>query len=152
MKKQYALLLAASMFAFGFGLNNFAMSSVNQKIAVVDVNQVVTKSAQVQALKKEQTKKMEDLQKWVKTVKSDVEKQKTQEGKIKLAQKYDGELIKKREAIAKDYQAKLQKIDKSISDTIVNQAKASGYDVVLTKSVVLYGGDDITAAIAKAVK
>ena len=152
MKKQYALILAASMFAFGFGLNNFAMSNVNQKIAVVDVNQVVTKSAQVQALKKEQAKKMEDLQKWVKAVKSDVEKQKTQEGKIKLAQKYDNELIKKREAIAKDYQAKLQKIDKSITDTITNQAKASGYDVVLTKSVVLYGGDDITSTIAKAVK
>ena len=152
MKKQYALILAASMFAFGFGLNNFAMSNVNQKIAVVDVSQVVTKSAQVQALKKEQAKKMEDLQKWVKTVKSDVEKQKTQESKIKLAQKYDSELVKKREAIAKDYQAKLQKIDKSITDTITNQAKASGYDVVLTKSVVLYGGDDITATIAKAVK
>jgi len=152
MKKKYALLLAATMFAFGFGLNNFAMSDVNQKIAVVDVNQVVNKSAQVQALKKEQTKKMEDLQKWIKTVKADVDKQTTNEGKVKLAQKYDSELIKKREAIAKSYQEKLKEIDKSISSTIVTQAKASGYNIVLAKSVVLYGGDDITAAISKVVK
>lgn len=152
MKKKYAILLGVMMFAFGFGLNNIAMSDVNQKIAVVDVNQVVNKSAQVQALKKEQAKKTEELQKWIKTVKADVDKQTTNEAKVKLAQKYDGELAKKREAIAKTYQEKLKEIDKSISTTITTQAKASGYDVVLAKSVVLYGGDDITAAISKAVK
>ena len=40
----------------------------------------------------------------------------------------------------------------SISSTIAAQAKAKGYDIVLAKSTVLYGGEDITAEIAKIVK
>ena len=43
-------------------------------------------------------------------------------------------------------------IDKSISATIQTQAKKSGYDLVLAKGIVLYGGNDITAEIQKLVK
>lgn len=152
MKKQNALLLAAIMFTAGFGLNNIAMSNVSQKIAVVDVNQVVLKSAQVQSLKKEQATKTAELQKWLKNVRTDIEKQQTLAGKEKLAKKYDAEFLKKKETIAKDYQTKLQAIDKNITATIQNTAKTQGYDIVLAKSIVLYGGEDITAAIAKVVK
>lgn len=123
-----------------------------QKIAVVDVQTVVAQSQQVKALKQEQTKKMQDLEKWLTTVKTDVEKQQTQEGKEKLLKKYNAEFAKKKEAIAKDYQARLQTIDKSISDTIAQQAKAKGYDIVISKGMVLYGGDDITADVTKVVK
>lgn len=113
---------------------------------------VVAQSQQVKALKQEQTKKMQDLEKWLTTVKTDVEKQQTQEGKEKLLKKYNAEFAKKKEAIAKDYQARLQTIDKSISDTIAQQAKAKGYDIVISKGMVLYGGDDITADVTKVVK
>ena len=47
---------------------------------------------------------------------------------------------------------KLQAIDKSITATIAQEAKAQNYNLVLSKSSVLYGGDDITASIAKNVK
>ena len=123
-----------------------------QKIAVVDVQAVVAQSQQVKALKQEQTKKMQDLEKWLKTVNEDVAKQKTDDGKKKLTEKYNAEFAKKKEAIAKDYQARLQTIDKSISDTIAQQAKAKGYDIVISKGMVLYGGDDITADVTKVVK
>ena len=122
------------------------------KIAVVDVPAVVAQSQQVQALKKEQTKKIQDLKKWLSTVRADVQKQKTEEGKDKLLKKYNAEFAKKKEAIAKDYQARLQAVDKSISETIAQQAKAKGYDIVISKGMVLYGGDDITADINKVVK
>ena len=123
-----------------------------EKIAVVDVQAVVAQSKQVQALKTERVKKLEELQKWLKTVNEDVAKQKTDDGKQKLTAKYNAEFAKKQEAIAKDYQARLQAIDKSISDTIAQQAKAKGYDIVISKGMVLYGGDDITADITKVVK
>lgn len=123
-----------------------------QRIAVVDVQAVVAKSAQVQALKKEQQAKMQDLEKWLKTVRADVEKQQTKEGKEKLIKKYDADFAKKKEAIAKNYQTKLQAIDKSITETIAATAKTKGYDMVITKGVVVYGGEDITADIQKAVK
>lgn len=123
-----------------------------ERIAVVDVPAVVAQSQQVQALKKEQTKKIQDLEKWLTTVRADVEKQKTEEGKDKLLKKYNAEFAKKKEAIAKDYAARLQAVDKSISETIAQQAKAKGYDIVISKGIVLYGGDDITADINKVVK
>ena len=92
MKKQITTLtIAAVAFISGLGINNFAMSDVpaNYKIAIVDVNAVVQKSAQVQALKKEQQEKLQELQKWLETVRADVQKQSTKEGKEKLVKKYE---------------------------------------------------------------
>ncbi|MCQ2744473.1 MAG: OmpH family outer membrane protein [bacterium] len=146
------LLAIISAFAIGFGINNFAVSNGISKIAVVDVPAVVSKSAQVKALKKEQATKTAEIQNWLKVATADVEKQKTKEGKEKLIKKYNEEYSKKQLAITKNYEQKLIAIDKSISATIAQQAKASGYDVVLAKGVVLYGGDDLTEAIAKVVK
>ena len=100
MKKQITTLtIAATAFIMGLGINNFAMSDVpsNYKVAVVDVNAVVQKSAQVQALKKEQQEKMQELQKWLETVRADVQKQSTKEGKEKLVKKYDAEFAKKQQ-------------------------------------------------------
>ena len=153
-QKITTLTIAIAAFAIGLGFNNFAMSDIpaNYKVAVVDINAVVSKSAQVQALKKEQQTKMKELQKWLETVRADVQKQSTQEGKDKLIKKYDAEFAKKQEAIKKNYATKLQAIDKSISETIATEAKAKNYNLVLSKGMVLYGGDDITASISKVVK
>ena len=134
------------------GLSSMNAAFADTKVAIVDVQAVVSQSQQVQALKREETKKIQELEKWLKTVNDDVAKQQTEEGKQKLTKKYNEEFAKKRETIAKDYQEKLQKIDKSISDTIAQQAKAKGYDMVIAKGIVLYGGDDITADIQKVVK
>ena len=145
MKKTLSLVLTALLLSSGIAM-------AEQRIAVIDVPAVVAKSAQVQALKKEQQAKMQDLEKWLKTAQADVEKQKTQEGKEKLLKKYNAEFAKKKEAIAKDYQARLQAVDKSITETIAVTAKSKGYDMVISKGIVVYGGDDITADIQKTVK
>ncbi len=145
--------IACLVLGIAIGANNFAMSDISaQKIAVVDIQSVVAKSAQVKALKNEQTKKAQELSKWLETVNADIKKQSTEENKQKLLKKYDAELARKKELIAKEYAQKLSAIDKSISDTIANHAKLNGYDIVITKSSVLYGGEDITEQIAKAVK
>ena len=144
------LLTIVAMMAVGFSMNSAVMAE--GKIAVVDVQAVVAKSAQVQALKKDQQTKMKELDKWLKVAQADVEKQKSQEGKEKLLKKYNTDFAKKKEEIAKNYQTKLKEIDASITNTIATEAKAKGYDMVITKGVVIYGGDDITAAVQKAVK
>ena len=136
-------LLVTTLLLAALGISNAAMADT--KIAVVDIQAVVNKSAQVQALKKEQQTKMQELEKWLTTARADVEKQKTQEGKEKLLKKYNTDFEKKKADIAKNYQNKLQAIDKSITGTIVNEAKTKGYDLVLSKQgAVLYGGLDIT--------
>lgn len=152
MKNKLNIIAIITAFVVGIGFNNFAMSNVPSKIAVVDVNKVVGQSPSVMALRKEQNLKIEELQKWIKTAQADVTKQSTEEGKIKLAKKYDEELAKKQNAMQKTYTEKLQVIDKSISKVIADEAKAKGYDIVLAKGVVLYGGDDITNTVAKIIK
>ncbi len=145
MKKVLSLTLMALILGSGLAM-------AEQRIAVVDVQAVVSKSAQVQALKKEQQSKMQDLEKWLKTAQADVQKQQTKEGKEKLLKKYNTEFGKKKEAIAKDYAARLQAVDKSITDTIATQARLKGYNMVISKGVVVFGGDDITADVQKVVK
>ena len=145
MKKTLSFVLTLLLLGTGAAM-------AEQKIAVVDIPAVVAKSAQVQALKKEQQAKMQDLEKWLKFVQADVEKQQTQEGKEKLLKKYNAEFAKKKETLAKNYQSQLQAIDKSITETISATAKAKGYDIVISKNVVVYGGDDITAELQKLVK
>ena len=153
MKKRYALLLAVATLVLGYGLNNAAISDTAVKnIAFVDVGAVVSSSAQVQALKIENETKSQELEKWIQTVQKDVEKQKTKEAKEKLIKKYNADFEKKKMDLAKTYQTKLQAIDKSISDSIAQQAKLNGYDIVLSKGVVLYGGDDLTDEVKKVVK
>ena len=151
MKNLKKAMLVVAMSVLVFGANNFAMADT-QKIAVVNVPAVVEASSQVQALRKEQQVKMKELQKWLEVVKSDVDKQKTKEGKETLIKKYDTEFAKKQEAIRADYTKKLQAIDKNISTVIAAEAKAQGFDIVLAKGVVLYGCVDITSAVSKKVK
>ena len=146
MKKFGLIVLMATV----LGVYNSALAA--EKIAVIDVPAVVSKSSQVEALKKEQTKKIEELQKWLANVKKDIDKQQTDEGKAKLRKKYEAEYVKKQEAMRKSYMEKLQAIDKSINATIAEQAKAKGYDMIIAKGVIIYGGDDITEDVIKAVK
>ena len=152
MSKTKLSLAVLAAFVIGFASNNFAFSDGANKIAVVDVQQVVGASAQVKALKKEQETKVKDLQKFIEKARKDVAATSDVKKKQSLEEKYNKELKTKQEAIGKNYNEKLSAIDKSISTQISNYAKMQGYDVVLAKGVVLYGGDDITEAISKAVK
>ena len=144
-------LLVSTLLLATLGITNAAMADT--RIAVVDVQAIVASSSQVQALKKEQQTKLQELDKWLKKVKEDVDKQQTKEGKEKLLKKYDGEFLKKQNDIKSNYAKKLQAIDVNITQAIANEAKAKGYNLVLSKQgQVLYSSDDLTANIQKAVK
>ena len=67
-------------------------------------------------------------------------------------EKYTKELQDKKSKMDADYANKLKAIDASISKKIEEQAVLKGYDVVLSKGIVLYGGQDITNEVIKAVK
>ena len=151
-KKIKVLVLAVSTFMVGFSINNFAMSDVTSKIAVVDVPEVVNSSTQVKALKKEQEAKAKEIVAFVEKARKDVAGTTDVKKKQALEDKYNKELKIKKEAMDKNYATKLSAIDKSISDQVASQAKAGGYDIVLAKGVVLYGGFDITEAVKKSVK
>lgn len=148
--KYFALTLSA--FVIGMTVNNYAISNVPSKIAVVDVQKVVAASTQVKNLKAEREKKIQGLASFVKTARETVAKETDAKKKKALEDKYNKELNAKKEAIQKDYTNKLTAIDKSMTAIIAQKAKAANYDIVLAKGMVLYGGTDITAEIEKAVK
>lgn len=139
-------------FAAGVAFSNYAMSDVPSKIAVVDVQAVVNSSSQVQALKKEQQAKTKDIVAFVEKARKDVAAVTDVKKKQALEEKYNKELSAKKSAMDKNYSDKLTAIDSAISKQIEAQAKQGGYDIVLAKGVVLYGGSDITEAVKKAVK
>lgn len=148
------LVVGLSTFVIGLSVNNFAMSDVppNFKIAVVDVSKVVNSSSQVAALKKEQQAKAQDIVNFVDKARKEVAATTDAKKKKTLEDKYNKELNAKKEAMDKNYAAKLNAIDNTIASKITDQAKAGSYDLVLAKGVVLYGGSDITDAVIKAVK
>lgn len=146
------LAVGLLIFASGIAFSNFAMSDVPSKIAVVDVQEVVNSSSQVQALKKEQQAKMKEVVSFVEKARKEVAATTDVKKKQALEEKYNKELNTKKTAMDKNYADKLTAIDSTISKQIEAQAKAGGYDIVLAKGVVLYGGSDITDAVKKAVK
>ena len=146
------LFVGISAFVIGLSLNNIAVSDVTSKIATVDVADVVNSSGQVQALKKEQQAKAKEIMTFVEKARKDVASTTDTKKKQALEEKYNKELSNKKQAMDKNYATKLEAIDKSISAQIASQAKLGGYDIVLAKGVVLYGGTDITDAVKKAVK
>ena len=121
-------------------------------VAIVDVPQVVNASAQVQALKKEQDAKANEIIKFIEKARKDVASIPDADKKKAAEEKYTKELQAKQQKISSEYTAKLKAIDDSISKQIETQAKAQGYDIVLSKGIVLFGGKDITADIIKVVK
>lgn len=146
------LFVGISAFVIGLSLNNIAVSDVTSKIATVDVADIVNSSGQVQALKKEQQAKAKEIMTFVEKARKDVASTTDTKKKQALEDKYNKELSNKKQAMDKNYATKLEAIDKSISAQIASQAKLGGYDIVLAKGVVLYGGTDITDAVKKAVK
>lgn len=149
-------IIGIALFAFVLGIstNNFASSSVpaNYKVAVVDVQKVVTSSKQVATLKTEQAKKMEEIKNMLDKAQAEISKETDKNKKAALIKKYENDISYVKNTNDKNYAKKLTEIDKSISKTIQTESKKAGYDLVLAKGVVLYGGTDITDSISKIVK
>lgn len=146
------LMITATAFTIGFCLNNYAISDIPSKIAVVDVQKVVASSRQVQDLKTEQQAKAQEVISFVEKARKEVAETTDVNKKQALEDKYNKELNERREKIEKDYTRKLENIDKKISAVIADQAKAGNFDVVIAKGAVLYGGADITDTVIKGVK
>lgn len=145
-------LLAASFAVIGCLSFGSAALAEGFSVAIVDVPQVVNASGQVQALKKEQQAKADEIIKFVEKARKDVASITDASKKKAAEEKYNKELVAKKQKMDSEYAEKLKALDTSISQQINEKAKADGYDLVLSRGIVLYGGKDITAEIIKVVK
>lgn len=148
MKKILSILAVSSMM-----LSSVAFAAPEpQKIAVVDIQKVVSASAQVKALKASQEAKNKELAAFIKKAQEDVNKQTDVNKKKSLAESYEKQLKTKREANIKDYTTKLKAADANITAQIGKKATELGYTMVIPKSTVIWGGDDITETVLKGIK
>jgi len=146
------LTIGAVTFALCLSVNNFASAkdSASFNVAVVDLQKIVVSSPQINALKVEEKKKMDDLVAFVEKANADLANEKNDVKKKAIEEGYNKELNIKKADIDKEYIKKMSEIDKNISDII--NAKSVNYDLVLTKTSVIKGGVDITNEVIKALK
>lgn len=143
MKK--LLLLSLLLFS---GASVFAQ----EDIAIVDLSKIVENSAQVRQLKQEHSKKIADLDKILVNARGEISNEKDPAKVLLLEDKYMKEFNSKREVLEKDYNGKISVIEKNIKDEITKKAQKDGYKYVFAKSVVLYGGKDITSELLNSIK
>ena len=124
----------------------------DSKIAVVDLQQIVSNSSQVKQLKQEHDKKLKELDKIIVNARGEISNEKDPAKILLLEDKYMKEFNTKKEALQKDYNARLDAIEKNIKTEISSKAQKDSYDYVFAKSVVLYGGKDITNELIGTIK
>lgn len=155
MKKSLlTLVLCAFAFGLGFGLNNIAFSSATAglKVAYVDVSKLLASSQTLKTAEQTRAKQTQEMLKWYDSASADIQKQKTKEGKAALIKKYEAQLTQKKKTIKDGYIKKVTEVDKQLDTAITAKAKAMGYDLVLRKDSVLFGGVDMTSQILPSVK
>ncbi len=140
MKKSF-LVLVLSFFLAG------SYVQAEDSIAVVDLQKIVSNSSQVKLLKQEHERKLDELNKIIINARGEIANETDTNKIIKIEEKYTNEFNTKKALLEKDYNTRLSAIEKSIIDEIAKKAKKDNYDYVFAKSVLLYGGKDITNEI-----
>lgn len=143
MKKSFIILAL-----FATTCSAFADS----KIAVVDLQELVSNSTQVKQLKQEHNKKISELDKIIVNARGEIANEKDPAKVLLIEDKYMKEFNTKKEALEKDYNNRLSTIEKNIKSEITKKAQKDGYDYVFAKSVVLHGGKDITSELVGNIK
>ena len=124
----------------------------SDKIAVVDLQQLVSSSSQVKQLKQEHSKKIAELDKIIVNARGEISNEKDPAKVLLLEDKYLKEFNTKKEALEADYNNRLLNIEKNIKNEISKKAQKEGYEYVFAKSVVLHGGKDITNELVGNIK
>ena len=123
-----------------------------EDIAVVDLHQIVSNSSQVKQLKQEHSKKIAELDKIIINARGEISNESDPAKVLLLEDKYMKEFNSKKEALERDYNNRLSSIEKNIKAEISKKAQKDSYDYVFAKSVVLYGGKDITDELLQSIK
>ena len=145
MKKNLLYVLVGLVISSG-------ISFADDKIAVVDLQQLVGNSGQVKALKQDHDRKIKELDKILVNARGEIANEKDPAKVLLLEDKYMKEFNTKKESLEREYNSRLDAIEKNIKNEISKKAQKDSYDYVFAKSVVLYGGKDITNELIGSVK
>lgn len=128
------------------------ISFASEKIGVVDIQALVNSSESVKALKNEHNAQLESLNSIITEAQNAIAQENDPQKIVMLQDKYNSEFNKRKEIIENQYKAKLTSLEESIRNDIVAGAKKNNYDIVIAKSVIFSGGEDITELILKDIR
>lgn len=117
------------------------------KIATVNAQMIVSRSAAIRNLQHEQQLQYEELQKWLQESDKTLKAQTNSEKRKELMAKMQAELQQKQIVMQQEYAAKTQKIEEEIIGVVEKVANKKGFKVVMDKSTVIVGGVDITEEV-----
>ncbi len=140
------------VFCVGYNLNDVAISFPRYKVAVIDVSEVMSKSTELQELKRAQDKDMEELNILISKAQNELI---NEQNRTKFAQKeaeYRKQIETKKKDIDKKYSEKFVKANDNIKNMILKESKKANYNLVLPTGMVISGGEDITASVLKNMK
>lgn len=130
-----------------------ATSSLNNaKIAIVDVQALVSQTPSVIALRAEQQNNAAIIQNWVAGVNNQLSQIADANQRAATAQQYQIELNKREQLLQSQYAQKVQAIDAELSKLVSDVATEKKLDYVFAKGMVVFGGTDITADVASRLK
>ena len=153
-KKIFGVLVVITAFAAGYSINNIAVSGTNPdyKVAIVDIQKIVSNSSEIKALKTDQEKQVQAMQATIDKARAEISKEKDPAKIAQLEEKYRNEINQQKLALDTSYNSKLTAIDNKIKTAVVEKARSMNHNIVLPKNTVLYGGDDITDQVSTIIK
>jgi len=123
-----------------------------EKIGVVDIQEIVSRSSEVNALKQEHNAQIQSLNTIINDAQNAISKETDPQKIVMLQDQYNSEFNRRKEAIDNQYKLKLSSIENNLRNSIVESAKKNNYDFVVAKNVIFLGGDDITEMIIRDMK
>ena len=153
-KKIFGVLVVITAFVAGYSINNIAVSGTNPeyKVAIVDIQKIVSNSSEIKALKTDQEKQVQAMQATIDKARAEISKEKDPAKNAQLVDKYRNEINQQKLALDTSYNSKLTAIDNKIKTAVIEKARSMNYNIVLPKNTVLYGGDDITDQVSTIIK
>lgn len=153
-KKIFGVLVVITAFVAGYSINNIAVSGTNPeyKVAIVDIQKIVSNSSEIKALKTDQEKQVQAMQATIDKARAEISKEKDPAKIAQLEEKYRNEINQQKLALDTSYNSKLTAIDNQIKTAVIEKARSMNYNIVLPKNTVLYGGDDITDQVSTIIK
>ena len=148
--KKNILILFGFIVSFMFG----ACAVVNAgaipiKIATIDVVTIARGSNEVMALRAYEDKERQALNAYMQKAKTEITKEKDKAKQATLQKKYVQSYKAKQNNIQAQIAKKSNAIDKKIYESIKKYADTQGYNLVFSKSALIYGGEDISGEIIK---
>jgi len=145
-----AKLITALILVFLFGW--LLRGCFADKIAYINLQQVVANSRELSAIQVDYAQKQKDFNNWLQQANKDIDKEKQKAKKESIAKEYQEMAHKKEVALRAEYNQRFSKVDRKLRRIMRRAARSHGCNIIMSNTSVVYGGTDITAQVIKAVK